>query len=230
MRMDVWAFAAIFDGYVHNSGASVTLRDPLNGTFGPLLKGDISGPVNGSFEFRSRRNLNDEWVVWLEDISIDAGRGSGKNFARGFVRWAEERYRQCGVEWIEIEARGVGCYVWADLGYRLRDGANYPLTREHEVELMKDWCWERRRLIDHLVSQELVERTLIEDLWRRLDPMAPDALTSPAHLARFGRDHSWREQGRPTWCGRKLLLYAEWADCWFGWKPSPEVSENPPPQ
>jgi hypothetical protein len=98
MGMDLRAFAAIFDGYVHNSGAFVTLRDPLNGTFGPLVKGDISGPVRGSFEFRSRRNLNDEWVVWLEDISIDGGGGSGKNFARDFVRWAEERYRQRGVE------------------------------------------------------------------------------------------------------------------------------------
>ena len=218
--MDGSEFATIFAGYQHDSGATVVLGDPIDATTGPLIKGSVRGPITGSFEFRSRLNLDDQWVIWLEDIKIADGRGSGLNFGRDFLRWAEARYRGFGVEWIEIEARGRGCYVWANLDYRLRDGYTYPLEREREVEVLRELCL-HSPVPKCLLREKFVDAKLLDELWRLLDPSAAGALTTPAELARFGWAWRWTTRGQDSWLGRELLLAADWSDHWLGWKPAP---------
>lgn len=143
-----------------------------------------------------RRDPDGKLVVSHKHFTMEEdARGGG--FSTRWLRQLEDRYRQNGVDKIEVSAVNVGGYAWAKAGF---DFANRRTAQQ-----VADRLELRSEAPAHIFGDSPQVKQQMVDLVARTRSDNPDDWPLPMEFAMVG----W-EPGAQTWPGKDVMLGALW--------------------
>jgi GNAT superfamily N-acetyltransferase len=174
-------------------------------------------------------------IACIDELSL-AEPSRSRGFGRRWLAHFERRCAETGIRAIELWARGVGGYFWANAGFEFRkpdpDQRDQITDDQLPVEITQlsvsdalrdgwlagDWLAANRinERLDTLVADNTGDGRSAEEFRRAVPTVehlragAAPELRTAAEIAAFGKEAAWTESNMRMWLGKKLMTDSDW--------------------
>jgi hypothetical protein len=183
-------FARIYDDFPgvivcppqpHGPGSKLMARVVFEGT-------DKAGVIERTLGKDARPDGSVAWTAFHDKLWIPPSQQRG-GFARALDRHVARRYRELGIERINLQTEGRGNYVWAMLDYEPATGPiKTPQIATDAINRLRQWR-------EYGILRELPAAD-----WERIDSelgaleaaLLRGEITAMRQLSQFGRSHEFK--------------------------------------